>query len=320
MVPAYTFTQFLLLPAEIRLKIWSMACRIDEPTIHDIESMRRHSDSFGSSTISHGCGSDHWQFPAVPHVCQESRAAALKVYTFLPCSHALRRSDHAWVNTLYNSFYIGGDKWTQFKIFIDLLIRQNTTRPLPNAITHDLASLITLRFLIVEFNIFGAVPAKLWFEFPKLQVLTIAFYPRDEILDNEPEEDIFPPNMRFVKTNLQPWPKFQKRAAWIHKIATGSLLAAKNEEALEGKIPRIEVVLRRTGDEEIDWEINAELGPDYVAEDPELDRNNATESSDNNRDDNSLWYKEAAARVTQTVSMTDIKLWKQKYHPGERIG
>jgi hypothetical protein len=232
----------------------------------------------------------------------------------------LRRSDHAWVNTLYNSFYIGGDKWTQFKIFIDLLIRQNTTRPLPNAITHDLASLITLRFLIVEFNIFGAVPAKLWFEFPKLQVLTIAFYPRDEILDNEPEEDIFPPNMRFVKTNLQPWPKFQKRAAWIHKIATGPLLAAKNEEALEGKIPRIEVVLRRTGDEEIDWEINAELGPDYVAEDPELDRNNATESSDNNRDDDSLWYKEAAARVTQTVSMTDIKLWKQKYHPGERIG
>jgi hypothetical protein len=153
MVPAYTFTKFLLLPAELRFKIWSMACRIDEPTIHDIESMRWHSDSFGSSTISYGCESDHWRFPAVPHVCQESRDAALKVYTCLPCSHALRRSDHAWVNTLYNSFYIGGAKWTQFKIFIDLLIRQNTTRPLPNAITHDLASLTTLRFLIVEFNI-----------------------------------------------------------------------------------------------------------------------------------------------------------------------
>jgi hypothetical protein len=161
MVPAYTFTKFLLLPAEIRLKIWSMACRIDEPTIHEIESMRWHSDSFGSSTISHDCESDNWRFPAVPHVCQESRAAALKVYTCLPCSDALRGSDHAWVNTLYNSFYIGGDKWSQFKIFIDLLIRQNTTRPLPYVIMHDLASLTTLRFLIVEFNIFGAVPAKL---------------------------------------------------------------------------------------------------------------------------------------------------------------
>jgi hypothetical protein len=125
--------------------------------------------------------------------------------------------------------------------------------------------------------------------------------------------------MRFVKTNLQQRPKFQKRAAWIHKVATGSLLAAKNEEALEGKIPGIEVVLRRTGDEEIEGEIDAELGPDYVAEDPELDRNNATESSDNNRDD-SLWYKEAAARVTQTVSMSDIKHWKQKYHPSQRVG
>jgi hypothetical protein len=323
MVPPYTFTKFLLLPAEIRLKIWSMACRIDEPTIHEIESIGWHSDPSGSSTISHGCESDSWRFPAVPHVCQESRAAALKVYTCLPCSHALRRSDHAWVNTLYNSFYIGGDKWTQFKIFIDLLIRQNTTRPLPYAIMHDLASLTSLRFLIVEFNVFGAVPAKLWFEFPKLQVLTIAFYPRDEILDEELGENEIPEDIRFVKTNLQRWPKFQKRAAWIHRVATDSLSTAKKEEALEGKIPGIEVVLQRTGDEEIDGEINGELGADYVAsggEDPELDRSNTTGSSDNNRDDDSLWYKEAAARVTQTVSMTDIKLWKQKYHPNRRVG
>jgi hypothetical protein len=318
MVPAYTFTKFLLLPAEIRLKIWSMACRIDEPTIHEIESMQWHSDLSRSSTISHGCESDNWRFPTILHVCQESRAAALKVYTCLPCSHTLRRSNHAWVNTLYNSFYIGGFKWTQFKIFIDLLIRQNTTRPLPSAIIHNPASLASLRFLIVEFNIFGAVPTKLWFEFPKLQVLTIAFYPRDEILDAELEENIFPPDMRFVKTNLQQWPKFQKRAAWVHRVATDSLSAAKKEDALEGKIPRIEVVLQRTGDDEIDWDINGKLGPDYVAsggEDPEPARSHATESSDNNRDDDSLWYKQAAARVTQTVSMADIKLWKQKYHP-----
>jgi hypothetical protein len=316
------FTKFLLLPAEIRLKIWSMACRIDEPTIHEIESMRWHSLR-GSSTISHGCESVHWQFPAVPHVCQESRAAALKVYTCLPCSHELRGSDHAWVNTLYNSFYIGGDKWTRFKIFIDLLIRQNTTRPLPNAIMHHLASLTTIRFLIVEFNIFGAVPAKLWFEFPKLQVLTIAFYPRDRILDVEPSQGKLSANIRLVKTNLQRWPRFQRRAAWIHRVATDSLSAAKKEEALEGKIPGIEVVLQRTGDEELDKEINGELGADYVAsggEGPGLNRSNATQSSDNNRDDDSLWYKEAAARVTQTVSMTDIKLWKQKYHSSRRVG
>jgi hypothetical protein len=103
MFPAYTFTKFLLLAAEIRLKIWSMACRVDEPTIHEIESMQWHSDLSRSSTIDHGCDSDNWRFPAVAHVCQESRAAALKVYTCLPCSTTLRRSDHAWVNTLYNS-------------------------------------------------------------------------------------------------------------------------------------------------------------------------------------------------------------------------
>jgi hypothetical protein len=228
------------------------------------------------------------------------------------------RSNHAWVNTLYNTFYIGGDKWTNFKIFIDLLIRQNTTRPLPNAIMHDLASLTSLRFLIVEFNIFGAVPAKLWFEFPKLQVLKITFYPRDEILDVERDENAWLGGYRFVKTNLQRWPKFQKRATWIHRVATDILSAAKKEVALEGEIPRIEVVLQRTGDDEIDWDINGELGPDCVAsggEDPELARSYAAESSRNSGDDDSLWYKQAAARVTQTVSMSDIKFWKQKYYP-----
>jgi hypothetical protein len=76
--------------------------------------------------------------------------------------------------------------------------------------------------------------------------------------------------------------------------------------------------LQRIGDDEIDWDINGELGPDYIAsggEDPELARSHATESSDNNRDDDSLWYEHAAARVAQTVSMTDIKLWKPKYYP-----
>jgi hypothetical protein len=43
-----------------------------------------------------------------------------------------------------------------------------------------------LRNILVDLNIFGAVPGAIWTKFPKLETLSIVFYPYKEIQDAEP--------------------------------------------------------------------------------------------------------------------------------------
>jgi hypothetical protein len=80
---------------------------------------------------------------------------------------------------------MGHQKWTRFKILVDLLIRLNTTRPLQTLVQKDLNRLQNIRFFIVDFNIFGAAPSRLWAEFNKLMKLTIIIYPYKMISDPE---------------------------------------------------------------------------------------------------------------------------------------
>ncbi len=74
-------------------------------------------------------------FPAILHVCLQSREETLKVYTKIRTTNLLimprvRLYANLYINTLYDRFYIGGDKRDNFKILIHLVIKANTTRPL----------------------------------------------------------------------------------------------------------------------------------------------------------------------------------------------
>lgn len=68
-------------------------------------------------------------------------------------------------------------------VLIDLMIKaSNAWRP-SGSIARDLPRLAKIRHLMVDLNIFGAVPIELWAEF-ELDVLTIVFYTSSIIEDH----------------------------------------------------------------------------------------------------------------------------------------
>lgn len=64
-----------------------------------------------------------------------------------------------YFNTLCDSFYMGYKPWNEFKILVDILIQLNTTRTLRTNVRKEMKQLHNIRHLIVDLNIFGAVPA-----------------------------------------------------------------------------------------------------------------------------------------------------------------
>lgn len=54
---------------------------------------------------------------------------------------------------------MGGSEWTDWKILIDMIIKQNTTRPIHKSVASDVAALQSIRHLTVDLNIFGGAPA-----------------------------------------------------------------------------------------------------------------------------------------------------------------
>lgn len=160
---------------EIQLHIWSMA--IEPPTVpktHILMSMtqeyvnlsqrkRENNNPAGSSSI-------HRYFlprkgdigPIVlTKVCPDARATYRDVYTKFPC-----REGSYYDKVVYHShdtsndnFYISSTcDWTDYKILVDLVILQNTTRPPCKQVEADVAGLQRIRHLTVDLNIFGGAP------------------------------------------------------------------------------------------------------------------------------------------------------------------
>lgn len=213
-MPAYTFP-ILRLPYELQWKIWSMAARVKKPRVYPLLSMQQdkwHLDPYlTNDTEDHFPGSSRvlrndldQEKPekvelGLLQACSISRKAAQAVCARLPytCHCHSPPSAPKYHNTLYDSYYIGGGPWYEFKIFIDLLVQQNSSRPLPREIYSELAGLLSIRLLLVDLTIFGAAPIKLWAAFRMLEVLTIVYSPEDQF------DEIMGPYMNF-KSGCEP--------------------------------------------------------------------------------------------------------------------
>jgi hypothetical protein len=174
--------------------------------------------------------------PRVLFTSKDSRKIAHTVYTLLTYTLARESSPDAktYYNTLYDSFYLGGSVWDEFKILVDLLIKLNTTRPLQSVVRRDLDQLLKIRLLIVDMTVFGATPVRVWAEFPQLEILTVVFYPHLDIKIYGFEDERWEPvkNPQFIKPQ---WgSKFGKRVDWILASVTKTLQGLM-EEVPHGK-------------------------------------------------------------------------------------
>lgn len=79
--------------------------------------------------------------------------------------------------------------WYDFKLLIDLVIRENTTAEADLAVTQDPALLCKIRHLVLDFHVFAAAPRTIWTHFPDLETLTIVFYPSIHIEDINGDEN-----------------------------------------------------------------------------------------------------------------------------------
>ncbi|MAD84556.1 MAG: hypothetical protein CL912_16480 [Deltaproteobacteria bacterium] len=351
-IPAYTFTKFRQLPVELQENIWSMATRSGRSKIRKILAMRydvspSHGDgalagraSEGSSRIirEHNTWTSE-KTPVTLCVCRDSRRVAQRIHTRMRFCGARQRAQRpeAYFNTLYDQFYLAEYPWNDFKLLIDILIKQNTTRPLQPKVERDMDRFFEIRYLTVDFHIFAGVPTSVWVEFPKLVKLTIGIYPYEAINDREaiPDRDL-----GFVKP--QRGSKYGKRADWVLSAASTALRAA-GDERRHWKMPELEVLVRLTGDEiddtvEEHWTEDLEEYEQAVAlymgveDSTEQEQENTEDNlddtgsdhanedgTDEEADADSAWFEQADARMKQTISPAEIKLLKQEHHPSRKI-
>ncbi|KUJ17298.1 uncharacterized protein LY89DRAFT_733158 [Mollisia scopiformis] len=309
MVPAYTFTRFGELPNELQLRIWSMAARSNKPRTHFLVEDADIPDglplyyprSHDTSTILPEKDEETNDFPVLLHVCQASRMVVLKVYTPMPRVAPNHPDAMQYLNTLYDRFYIGGqDSWTDHQLLVDILIRLNSTRPLPKTVQDNMERLLKIRFLLVDFHVFAALPVKIWAEFEQLEKFTIVMYPYDETgeWENTPGYSPFP---EFV--NVTQRSKYGRRAEWILKSARESFEAVKRSDIPKWTIPQLDTVLRTIEDNDLAGNLEDSSDPNSDPEDEE--------------NDDSRWYQQAARLLVHDVPRTNIKQLKKVHHPSE---
>lgn len=309
-VPAYTFTRFPELPTELQHQIWSLGACFENPQLYHLQDVRSHDflnrngrrlRRYGSSQV-YQAGDKAYTVPVVLHVCRASRMVAKSIHSLLPCR---RLNRDQYFNTLYDTFYIGGEwSWHNSQILVDLLIRLNTTRPIPEPARTDVQKLQHIKHLQVDFNIFADLPIGIWVEFYQLESLTIVIYPTDDFTS------FFDPTLvnesAFAELNVRS--KHGKRGQWLIDFALESFKDAKErtERISQWKIPKIKVVLRRRwrSIDGFDQMHNAQDGLDFNVEpDGDLD------------EDDSLWYKKAATRMVHAVPENEIRFIVQRHHP-----
>lgn len=177
-----------------------------------------------------------------------------------------------------------------------------------------------------------------------MAVLTIAFYPFDTIedrdrsvdMDLDPYEDTLDAACNLVFTKPRRNKKLLKRAETISKIAMASL----NAVALEfpgWKIPRLEVVVKKSGIQRFDHDAEhydkKEVEEEVEAADTmkvvlgetdafeggqelnEVEGNDSYQESEIEEDD-SAFLNELPRRMSHPpLPMGQVKRWKQRFHP-----
>jgi hypothetical protein len=104
-----------------------------------------------------------------------------------------------------------------------LFLKQHTTRSFEPAVQREIEQFGKIRNLIVNLNVFSGAPLTLWAEFPKLEQLTIASYPFDQVrkpetcLDYDPDTAI---EIEFLVSKAGS--KYAARAEWILQSAKAS--------------------------------------------------------------------------------------------------
>ncbi|KAG9233214.1 hypothetical protein BJ875DRAFT_485341 [Amylocarpus encephaloides] len=271
-VPAYTFENFLKLPCELRLTIWNLIARLEEPDTYQFMCMKPNHDyhPFDSSYL-HGSSefgpeSHERPAPVLFHICREARSVARTIYTKFPYAEEnseARGLVNAYFNTLSSSFYLGDrHRWSDYKILVDMLIKINRTRPLPGRVPQRLEAFKRIGNLVVNVGIFAVLPGRIWAEFSNLKNFTVSFYPLGS--------DTHDPDASFEERH---YPKFEKPrsrnchhkwATQIHNHVTECLFANKLE--FPEWNPTIDVVAQINATTYTREEINSHWDSDWAEE------------------------------------------------------
>lgn len=341
-IPAYSFDSFQRLPTELRIRVSSFASRFEDPQTHLFD----RKDSCRSKA---GIEVEGKQLvPSILHVCQESRIEALKVFTLLPTVRWGYCYSRAYFNTIYDSFYLGhAEIWKEFRLLIDILIKHNTTRALPDTVLPDMEQFKEIRHLIVDLRIFGAMPPKTWTEFTNLDVLTVAFYPFDEDEDDEFkffEEHDCPRRPGCVRAH--PRNLYGLHAKRLLEHVTVCIGRAK-DEAPGWKTPSTEVKKRRVSsfddhdpvrdrklqeseEEQYRWfdelDGDSSIEAEDAGEDEPVDEGVAEAANEGQDQGEDIVEEDDIEDHDQTllpqmpfeVPMTEIRRFKHKFHPSRR--
>lgn len=204
-----------------------------------------HKDTFQTSGVFSHDFKSYDRPVSTLNTCRGSREVAqrlmteMAVITFNDDDEDPERKSLRYINTLHNIFVFTSSLWWRFKIFVDLLNKTNLSTPFSSLLQQDLDSYTNIRQINVDFNIFAGVPAIVWSNFPKLEVLTIGFRPfqnidkRDGITNSYLEFEL-----SFVKL-LKGGP-FEKRARWLHTAVT-NLLEATRAEVPGWVLPKVSI-------------------------------------------------------------------------------
>lgn len=108
-------------------RIWSLAALTNfeetyAKTFAPLERYRTHVQ--GSSPVELRDKSQRPSPPKLLGVNRESRMITLGMFTRMryTCDYGHRVAGCAYFNTLYDTFYVGGGVWDDFKVIIDLVI------------------------------------------------------------------------------------------------------------------------------------------------------------------------------------------------------
>jgi hypothetical protein len=177
-----------------------------------------------------------------------------------------------------------------------------------------------------------ALPVRLWTQFSKLELLTIAFYPFPTIHDPEPQGDF--QSLEFKKPYKRS--RFGRRAEWIFKSVTESFESVK-KDIPQWKIPKIDVVVRLTGaDEDFEVEVDSDYNSEDEDHDEEDDKDEENADGEKEHEENeeeegdedelepevgeSVYYEQLESRMTHEVPQEEIKRLKRKHHPSKTVG
>ena len=179
---------------------------------------------------------------------------------------------------------------------------------------------------------FGVLPVRIWAEFTRLEVLTIAFYPWLEIDNTEVLASVASPEFIELRDRES---RCGKRADLILKIASDSFDALQRDMP-QWNAPKIKVVARKTGEfhDELEEKFRkSDEDPNSVAE-GNLNDNRSTRSlPEEDNDDNGTdpafeedgdedadYYLEELPNVMSHQAWKDeLKNLKHTYHPSRKI-